>query len=115
MSYQVLLPFIKISLLFQQVHVVLQAVSPLPELKVHQVQISEACSVVLFQMQLYPSAALDKTYTDEFTRHTSSTSYDKIYIGRANVSSDEAFGFLPGELEDKTRPLLLIYIINNFP
>ena len=44
------------------------------------------------------AAALDKTYTDEFTRHTSSTSYDKIYIGRANVSSDEAFGFLPGEL-----------------
>ena len=27
------------------------------------------------------AAALDKTYTDEFTRHTSSTSYDKIYIG----------------------------------
>ena len=57
MSYQVLLPLIKMSLLFQQVHVVLQAVSPLPERKVHQVQISEACSVVLFQMQLYPSAA----------------------------------------------------------
>ncbi len=40
------------------------------------------------------AAALDKTYTDEFTRHTSSTSYDKIYIGRANVSSDEAFNRL---------------------
>lgn len=40
------------------------------------------------------AAALDKTYTDEFTRHTSSTSYDKIYIGRANVSSDEALNRL---------------------
>ena len=58
------------------------------------------------------AAALDKTYTDEFTRHTSSTSYDKIYIGRANVSSDEAFGFLPGELEDKTRPLLGCFYSN---
>ena len=52
------------------------------------------------------AAALDKTYTDEFSRQIGSTSYDKIYIGRANVSSDEAFGFLHGELEDKTRPLL---------
>ena len=63
------------------------------------------------------AAALDKTYTDEFTRHTSRRQRqmcirDRIYIGRANVSSDEAFGFLPGELEDKTRPLLGCFYSN---
>lgn len=58
------------------------------------------------------AAALDKTYREEFARQNSDTAYDKIYIGRANVSSDEAFGYLPGELEDKTRPLLGCFYSN---
>lgn len=58
------------------------------------------------------AAALDKTYREDYEKQNSSTLYDKIYIGRANVSSDDAFGFLPGELEDKTRPLLGCFYSN---
>lgn len=58
------------------------------------------------------AAALDKTYRENYERERSGAVYDKIYIGRANVSSDEAFGFLPGELEDKTRPLLGCFYSN---
>ena len=58
------------------------------------------------------AAALDKTYWINGNRQSNDTLYDKIYIGRANVSSDEAFGFLPGELEDKTRPLLGCFYSN---
>ena len=58
------------------------------------------------------AAALDKTYRENCSRQDSGAVYDKIYIGRANVSSDEGFGFLPGELEDKTRPLLGCFYSN---
>lgn len=58
------------------------------------------------------AAALDKTYREDYEKQNSSTLYDKIYIGRANVSSDDSFGFLPGELEDKTRPLLGCFYSN---
>ena len=58
------------------------------------------------------AAALDKTYREDYEKQNTSTLYDKIYIGRANVSSDDAFGFLPGELEDKTRPLLGCFYSN---
>lgn len=58
------------------------------------------------------AAALEKTYSENYAGNTEVSEYDKIYIGRANVSSDEAFGFLPGELEDKTRPLLGCFYSN---
>lgn len=58
------------------------------------------------------AAALEQTYRENGIRQSGEMHYDKIYIGRANVSSDEAFGFLPGELEDKTRPLLGCFYSN---
>lgn len=58
------------------------------------------------------AAALDKTYREDMSHSHSGTEYYRIYIGRANVSSDEAFGYLPGELEDKTRPLLGCFYSN---
>ncbi len=44
------------------------------------------------------AAALSKTYGRE--------TYDHILISRNNVTSDEGFGFLPGDIEDKMGPLL---------
>lgn len=44
------------------------------------------------------AAALSKTYGRE--------KYDHILISRNNVTSDEGFGFLPGDIEDKMGPLL---------
>ncbi|MCR5055210.1 MAG: PhoH family protein [Lachnospiraceae bacterium] len=38
--------------------------------------------------------------------------YDKILISRNNVTSDEAFGYLPGTLEEKMMPLLAPFYDN---
>jgi PhoH-like ATPase len=43
------------------------------------------------------AAGLDKTRNGD---------YERIYISRNNITGDEAFGYLPGDLEDKMRPLI---------
>ncbi len=55
------------------------------------------------------AAGLDKSYTDG----RSNNIYRKILISRPNtMAGDEAFGYLPGDLNEKMTPLLLPYYDN---
>ncbi len=66
------------------------------------------------------AAALSQTYTSfGGKRSRSSAGYDKIICARANVLADADIGFLPGDLQEKTLPLLapvmdnLAYLLGN--
>lgn len=53
------------------------------------------------------AAGLDKTYNSKKER-----TYDKLLISRNNITSDNDFGYLPGELDNKMGPLLAPFYDN---
>lgn len=65
------------------------------------------------------AAALSQTYTSFNGVGRSDSGYDKIICARANVLADADIGFLPGDLQEKTLPLLapvmdnLAYLLGN--
>ncbi len=52
------------------------------------------------------AAALSQTYTSFGKRRHSEGGYDRIICARANVLADADIGFLPGDIQEKTLPLL---------
>ena len=65
------------------------------------------------------AAALSQTYTNFNTKKKNKSGYDKIVCARANVLADAEIGYLPGDVKEKTLPLLasivdnLTYLIGN--
>ena len=53
------------------------------------------------------AAGLEQTYDSKNERK-----YRKIMITRNNVTNDEGFGYLPGELEEKMQPLIAPFLDN---
>lgn len=53
------------------------------------------------------AAGLEQTYDDRALQK-----YRKIMITRNNVTNDEAFGYLPGELDEKMAPLIAPFMDN---
>ncbi|MBO4847290.1 MAG: PhoH family protein [Lachnospiraceae bacterium] len=52
------------------------------------------------------ASSLSQTYTTFDRKKDNPDGYNKILCSRANVLADEAIGFLPGDLQNKTLPLL---------
>lgn len=56
------------------------------------------------------AAGLDETYERSYKK--SKSTYNRIYISRNNVMSDDDFGYLPGDLEEKMNPLMAPFFDN---